>query len=88
MDSDGDGLTNGFELGDPCGVWKEGATPAYTTDISHPGNATSKPVSRTAQCAVNPCTSADASVREQMARIIAMRPESVALSQQHLRGTN
>ena len=39
MDSDGDGLTNGEELGDPCCVWKEGDTPARTTNLSHPGMA-------------------------------------------------
>ncbi|PAA63461.1 hypothetical protein BOX15_Mlig021890g1 [Macrostomum lignano] len=36
-DSDGDGLTNGQELGDPDCVWKVGATPARTTGLSHPG---------------------------------------------------
>jgi hypothetical protein len=63
-DSDGDNLTNGFELGDPCCVWVQGATPAYTSDISHPGLATgpfAKPVSRvcsSVKCfnsTVNPC---------------------------------
>eukprot|EP00403_Amphidinium_massartii_P011362 CAMPEP_0178427820 /NCGR_PEP_ID=MMETSP0689_2-20121128/29943_1 /TAXON_ID=160604 /ORGANISM="Amphidinium massartii, Strain CS-259" /LENGTH=155 /DNA_ID=CAMNT_0020049541 /DNA_START=121 /DNA_END=588 /DNA_ORIENTATION=- len=38
-DSDGDGETNGAELGDPECVWTEGATPARTTDITHPGFA-------------------------------------------------
>ena len=36
-DSDGDGQSNGLELGDPDCVWSEGQTPARTTDISHPG---------------------------------------------------
>ncbi|PAA84778.1 hypothetical protein BOX15_Mlig027408g1 [Macrostomum lignano] len=36
-DSDGDGLTNGQELGDPDCVWKVGAAPARTTGLSHPG---------------------------------------------------
>jgi hypothetical protein len=40
-DSDGDGLTNGEELGDPCCVWRPGAIPARTTLISHPGQASS-----------------------------------------------
>lgn len=36
MDSDGDGQTNGFELGDPCCTWdaSSGASPQFTTDIS------------------------------------------------------
>jgi len=38
-DSDGDGQTNGFELGDPDCVWTTGATPSRTTAISHPGFA-------------------------------------------------
>lgn len=41
LDSDGDGQTNGQELGDPCGDWMTGATPERTTDISNPGDATS-----------------------------------------------
>jgi dopamine beta-monooxygenase len=40
-DSDGDGQSNGFELGDPDCVWTPGATPARSTDISHPGFADS-----------------------------------------------
>lgn len=41
MDSDGDGQTNGFELGDPDCTWRVGQTPARTTEISHPGFADS-----------------------------------------------
>lgn len=37
-DPDGDGQSNGAELGDPCGDWKMNATPARTTGISEPGN--------------------------------------------------
>ncbi|NP_001191545.1 temptin precursor [Aplysia californica] len=37
MDSDGDGRSNGVELGDPECVWSQGETPARTTDLSHPG---------------------------------------------------
>mmetsp|Transcript_87595 Transcript_87595/g.152933 ORF Transcript_87595/g.152933 Transcript_87595/m.152933 type:complete len:153 (+) Transcript_87595:3-461(+) len=48
-DSDGDGLTNGQELGDPDCVWKKGKTPSRTTDITHPGIAkpAEKPASET-----------------------------------------
>jgi dopamine beta-monooxygenase len=38
-DSDGDGATNGFELGDPDCTWTPGSTPKRTTDITHPGFA-------------------------------------------------
>lgn len=39
-DSDGDGQTNGQELGDPCCTWvKGGASPYRTTGITDPGNA-------------------------------------------------
>lgn len=42
LDSDGDGQTNGFELGDPCGDWVEGdENPARVSDLSHPGFADS-----------------------------------------------
>ncbi|XP_060084217.1 tyramine beta-hydroxylase-like [Ylistrum balloti] len=39
-DSDGDGKTNGEELGDPDCVWSKGTTPAVTVGISHPGVCT------------------------------------------------
>eukprot|EP00405_Crypthecodinium_cohnii_P022868 CAMPEP_0206473480 /NCGR_PEP_ID=MMETSP0324_2-20121206/32887_1 /ASSEMBLY_ACC=CAM_ASM_000836 /TAXON_ID=2866 /ORGANISM="Crypthecodinium cohnii, Strain Seligo" /LENGTH=161 /DNA_ID=CAMNT_0053948411 /DNA_START=111 /DNA_END=596 /DNA_ORIENTATION=+ len=41
-DSDGDGASNGLELGDPNCTWTVGETPARTTDLSHPGLASSK----------------------------------------------
>merc|ERR1712039_677565 len=37
QDSDGDGQSNGLELGDPNCDWTLGATPARAVDISHPG---------------------------------------------------
>lgn len=39
MDSDGDGMTNGYELGDPNCVWiaGQGITPERVIDITHPG---------------------------------------------------
>ncbi|KAA3680423.1 uncharacterized protein DEA37_0010782 [Paragonimus westermani] len=40
LDSDGDGLTNGQELGDPDCVWTPGALPQRLTNISHPGVCT------------------------------------------------
>ena len=33
-DQDGDGQSNGLELGDPCCMWSQGAIPAFTTNIS------------------------------------------------------
>jgi hypothetical protein len=41
LDSDGDGQTNGQELGDPCGRWRPREAPDRTTGISLPGNAAS-----------------------------------------------
>lgn len=39
MDSDGDGQSNGFELGDPCGEWARGGDdPARTDDLSQPSD--------------------------------------------------
>lgn len=40
MDSDGDGQTNGQELGDPCCEWTKGGTPQRTSGISHPSDST------------------------------------------------
>ncbi|KAK7475437.1 hypothetical protein BaRGS_00033318, partial [Batillaria attramentaria] len=36
-DSDGDGRTNGEELGDPTCSWRKGRAPTHTTNITHPG---------------------------------------------------
>jgi len=41
MDSDGDGLSNGVELGDPYCEWSEGDTPLYSSGITNPGVANS-----------------------------------------------
>lgn len=39
MDSDGDGVSNGKELGDPCCTWtSENKITLITEGISHPGN--------------------------------------------------
>ncbi|KAL4086690.1 hypothetical protein PRIC1_013950 [Phytophthora ramorum] len=38
-DTDGDGQTNGQELGDPCCEWVKGGTPLWSTGVSHPGDA-------------------------------------------------
>jgi hypothetical protein len=40
-DSDGDGQSNGAELGDPNCVWSLGQTPARTVFLARPGDATS-----------------------------------------------
>ncbi|GLE01938.1 hypothetical protein PINS_up010776 [Pythium insidiosum] len=41
-DSDGDGQTNGQELGDPCCEWKNDGDPVrYSTGLSNPGDASS-----------------------------------------------
>jgi hypothetical protein len=40
-DSDGDGQSNGLEMGDPCCVWVSGAAPQFTTDLSNPNSASS-----------------------------------------------
>jgi hypothetical protein len=38
-DSDGDGRTNGQELGDPCGTWTPGASPLRSEPVSAPADA-------------------------------------------------
>ena len=44
LDSDGDGFSNGQELGDPRGVWTPGAAlPIPGAQVTLPGDATSKP---------------------------------------------
>ncbi len=41
-DSDGDQQSNGFELGDPRGVWTRGATPERESNLSFPGDPNSR----------------------------------------------
>jgi len=57
-DSDGDGYTNGVELGDPCCVFTTGKTPQRTADISHPSIATLVPKSNYTCSTGNPCAKA------------------------------
>ena len=58
MDADSDGQTNGLELGDPCCVWSEGAVPAFTADISHPGLANSTTTRAAPACMATVCPAA------------------------------
>lgn len=45
LDSDGDGFTNGQELGDPEGNWKSGQpNPGDANNLGNPGDKNSKPV--------------------------------------------
>ena len=44
LDSDGDGSTNGEELGDPEGTWTAGdPAPGDADQVTHPGDAESRP---------------------------------------------
>jgi len=49
-DTDGDGQTNGFEMGDPCCVWSIGQTPMDTTGLSDPNSFTSKTTRQMPNC--------------------------------------
>lgn len=52
-DADGDGQTNGFEMGDPCCTWYMGQTPMFTTGLSDPNSAASTTIRQMPKCAVN-----------------------------------
>jgi len=49
-DTDGDGQTNGFEMGDPCCVWSIGQTPMDTTGLSDPNSFTSTTTRKMPNC--------------------------------------
>jgi hypothetical protein len=51
-DSDGDGASNGAELGDPCCVWVQGSPSPVDASyiLSHPGYAGARPGLRTRSC--------------------------------------
>jgi len=55
MDSDGDGRTNGEELGDPNCVWTSGDTPEITEGITHPGLACPAPAPTTTPAPAPSC---------------------------------
>ncbi|KAG6611980.1 uncharacterized protein IUM83_17502 [Phytophthora cinnamomi] len=58
-DTDGDGYTNGQELGDPCCTWTTTNTAGLITDgVSHPSDATKVPTSATLKAG---CTSSSTS---------------------------
>lgn len=51
-DTDGDGQTNGFELGDPCCTWVvDGPPPFFTADLSNPADASSMSSRKPDDCA-------------------------------------
>jgi hypothetical protein len=49
-DADGDGQSNGFEMGDPCCVWSLGQAPMITTSLSDPNSAASKTTRQMPNC--------------------------------------
>ena len=58
-DTDGDGQTNGLEMGDPCCEWTKGGTPFVATQISNPSDKASTtsrvcPTKSLATCSLTP----------------------------------
>ncbi len=61
LDSDGDGVTNGQELGDPCGIWTPGTPPLRTDPLSAPADPQDHVnVDDSAACAGQPAPSCSA----------------------------
>ena len=50
QDADGDGQTNGQELGDPCGHWRRGEAPPRASDLSSPSDDASTAASPDVGC--------------------------------------
>jgi hypothetical protein len=49
-DTDGDGQSNGLEMGDPCCLWSVGKSPMITTTLSDPNSAASKTTRQMPTC--------------------------------------
>jgi hypothetical protein len=49
-DADGDGQSNGLEMGDPCCKWTVGQTPQFTTGLSDPNSAASTTLTKMPPC--------------------------------------
>jgi hypothetical protein len=76
-DSDGDGQSNGLEMGDPCCVWTADATPMFTTGLSDPNSAAS-----TTTNAMPNCAALAAEFQAAAKRTSAVRPMRSLLAQQ------
>jgi hypothetical protein len=59
-DADGDGQSNGLEMGDPCCRWSVGQEPQFITGLSDPNSAASKTLN-----AMPPCITAFADAKLQ-----------------------
>ncbi len=75
-DSDGDGQSNGLEMGDPCCVWTQGATPMFTTGLSNPNSAASTTANEMPNCAA-----AAAEFQAAAQRTSAVRPMQFVAAQ-------
>jgi len=49
-DADGDGQSNGLEMGDPCCKWTVGQTPQFITGLSDPNSAASTTLNKMPPC--------------------------------------
>jgi hypothetical protein len=49
-DADGDGQSNGLEMGDPCCKWSPGQVPQFTTGLSDPNSAASMTTTQMPPC--------------------------------------
>lgn len=49
-DADGDGQSNGLEMGDPCCKWTVGQTPQFTAGLSDPNSAASTTLNKMPPC--------------------------------------
>ena len=59
QDADGDGQTNGQELGDPCGLWRRGAEAPRTGDLSDPNDEASSATDPDVGCAAGTASPAN-----------------------------
>ena len=69
-DADGDGQSNGLEMGDPCCKWSMGQMPQLTMGLSDPNSATSTTLNKMPPCIManaNADANADANVKLQCA---------------------
>ena len=67
-DADGDGQSNGLEMGDPCCKWSIGQAPQFTTGLSDPNSAASKTLNTMSSCIMaNAMMNANANAKLQCA---------------------
>lgn len=74
-DADGDGQSNGLEMGDPCCKWSMGQAPQFTTGLSDPNSPASTTLNK-----MPPCIMANANANAKLQCSVCMQALQLELA--------